>query len=95
MKIKPEQAERLTGDLLRGYRSKELIVFKVQEGDVRNKIKDIIIKNFHEEEAIEEEARAMLATHAGEMRRAGEEMDQHKMFLLIKQKIAEKKGFVL
>jgi hypothetical protein len=94
MKIKPEQADRLVDEILKGYRVKELIKFKAAEPEVRAKIRDTIIKNFHEEDVIEEEAREMLASHAGDMRRAGE-MDQHKMFLLIKQKIAQKKGFVL
>lgn len=94
MKIKPEQADRLVDEILKAYRTKELIAFKAGEGEVRAKIRDTILRNFHEEEVIEEEAREMLASHAGDVRRAGE-MDQHKMFLLIKQKIAQKKGFVL
>jgi hypothetical protein len=94
MKIKPEQADKLAAELLKSYRAKELIVLKAQESDVRAKIKNVIIQNFHDEEVLEEEAREMLASYAGQMRQAGE-MDQHKMFLLIKQKLAEKKGFVL
>ena len=43
---------------------------------------------------IEEEARRMLASHAGRVKQAGE-ADPYKMFLLIKQKLAQKKGFVL
>lgn len=94
MKIRPEQLDRLVEGLLKAYRAKELIVLKGAETAVREKIKNTIVNNFHEEEVIEEEARAMIASHAGQMRQAGE-MDQHKMFLLIKQKLAEKKGFVL
>jgi hypothetical protein len=94
MKIKPEQLDRLVDDILKAYRAKELIKLKATEATVRAKIRDTIAKNFHDEEVIEEEARAMLASHSGEMRQAGE-MDQHRMFLLIKQKLAEKKGFVL
>jgi uncharacterized protein len=94
MKIKPEQADRLAELILRGYCAKDLIALKAQESVVRAKIKNIIVENFHEEQVIEEEAREMLATHAGQVRQAGE-MDQHRMFLLIKQKLAQKKGFVL
>lgn len=94
MKIRPEQLDRLVDDILKAYRAKELIKFKQPEATVRAKIRDTIAKNFHDEEVIEEEAREMLASHAGDMRRAGD-MDQHKMFLMIKQKIAQKKGFVL
>ncbi len=94
MKLKPEQAEKLAADLLKNYRAKELIVLKAQENDVRTKIKNIIMQNFRDEEVLEEEAREILASHAGQVRQAGD-MDQHKMFLMIKQKLAEKKGFVL
>jgi hypothetical protein len=51
----------------------------------------IISHNFAEEEAIEEEARAMLASYA----RATKDVDPYKMFLLAKQKLAAKKGFIL
>ena len=94
MKIKPEQADKLAEQILKSYRAKELIVFKAQESAVRSKIKEIVMQNFRDEEVIEQEAREMLASHAGEVKQAGE-MDQHRMFLLIKQKLAEKKGFVL
>ena len=94
MKIKPEQADKLAEQILKSYRSKELIVLKAQESAVRSKIKEIIMQNFRDEEVIEQEAREMLASHAGEVKQAGE-MDQHRMFLLIKRKLAEKKGFVL
>ena len=94
MKIKPEQADKLAEQILKSYRSKALIVLKAQESAVRSKIKEVIMQNFRDEETIEQEAREMLASHAGEVKQAGE-MDQHRMFLLIKQKLAEKKGFVL
>ncbi|HEX9443803.1 MAG TPA: DUF507 family protein [Candidatus Binatia bacterium] len=95
MKIKPEQADRLAGELLKSLRAKELIVLKKPEGEIKAKIKDALLKNFHEEEVLEDEARAMLASHSGQMKQAGEEMDHYKMFLLIKQRLAQKKGFVL
>lgn len=91
MKIKAEQVDRLVEQLLENYQSKALMVPKAAESDIRNKLRVVIAQNFHEEEMIEEEARQMLASHAGQMR----EMDHYKMFLLIKQKIAQKKGFIL
>ncbi len=91
MKIKSEQLDRLTDRLLKNYYSKELIVLKTKEPAIRAKIKNIIEQNFHEEEVIEEEARKMLASHATQVK----EMDHYKMFLLIKKKLAEKKGFIL
>ena len=91
MKIKPEQLERIASLLVATYRNKELIVTKTDDAALKSKITEIIGKNFSEEEAIEEEARKMLASHA----QASREMDPYKMFLLAKQKIASKKGFIL
>lgn len=92
MKVKAEQIDRLIDRLMKAYQAKELIVLKTKEADIRAKIKDIIGRNFREEETIEEEARQMLASHAGQVNK---EMDHYKMFLLIKQKLAQKRGFIL
>ena len=91
MKIKPEQLESLAALLLAHYRSKELITVRAGEAEIKAKIVKIVGQNFAEEEAIEEEARRMLVSHA----RAAKEMDPHKMFLLAKQKLAAQKGFIL
>jgi hypothetical protein len=91
MKIKPEQLERIASMLVADYRSKELIVTEADDGLIKKRIMEIIAKNFAEEEAIEEEARKMLASYA----QASRDMDPYKMFLLAKQKLAAKKGFIL
>jgi hypothetical protein len=91
MKVKPDQLERLASSLLASYRAKELMVAKVDEVLIKNKIVEIVARNFAEEEAIEEEARKMLASYG----QASRDMDPYKMFLLAKQKLAAKKGFIL
>lgn len=91
MKIKQDQLERLATLLVTAYRTKELIVPKVSESEIKSKIMATISQNFTEEEAIEEEARKLLASY-GQMAR---DMDPYKMFLLTKQKLAAKKGFIL
>ena len=91
MKIKQEQLERLAGLLLASYKTKELMVPKASEAEIKGKIAGIISQNFAEEEAIEEEARKVLASYAN----AAKNMDSHKMFLIAKQKLAAKKGFIL
>jgi len=91
MKIKTDQLERLAGTLLSQYKKKELLVAKASDFDIQKKIGEVISKNFAEEDAIEEEARKMLASVAPVSR----EMDPYKMFLLAKQKLAAKKGFIL
>ena len=91
MKIKPEQLDRLSVMLLAHYSSKELMTGKASEAEIKAKIIKIVSQNFAEEAAIEEEARKMLASYGG----ATKEMDPYKMFLLAKQKLAAKKGFIL
>ena len=91
MKIKPEQLERLAALLLKSYRSKELIVTHADDSALKTAIAAVISKNFAEEEAIEEEARKMLAAHT----QGARDLDPYKMFLLAKQKIAAKRGFIL
>ena len=91
MKIKPEQLDRLASQLVAAYRKKDLIVTKASDTELKAKVVEAINRNFAEEEAIEEEARKMLASFA----QASKDMDPYKMFLLAKQKLAAKKGFIL
>lgn len=91
MKIKPEQLDRLAAQLIAAYRKKQLIVSQASDTELKAKVIEAINRNFAEEEAIEEEARKMLASFA----QASKDMDPFKMFLLAKQKLAAKKGFIL
>jgi hypothetical protein len=91
MKLKQDQLERLATSILVNYNAKELIIPKAPEADLKTKVMAILSQNFAEEEAIEEEARQMLASYA----RVSKDMDPYKMFILAKQKLAAKKGFIL
>ena len=91
MRIKPEQIDRFIDRLLKDSRAKNLMDLKADEATIRARIQQIITQNFQEEEAIEEEAKKMLDS----LSRESESMDQHKMLLLIKQRLAAKKGFSL
>jgi hypothetical protein len=91
MKIRAEQLDRLASTLVARYRTQELLATEATDQEIKAKIVEIINHNFAEEEAIEEDARKMLASHAKETR----DMDPYKMFLLAKQKLAAKKGFIL
>lgn len=90
MKIKQDQLERLAKSIVDNYRAKELIRAKREDSVIALRIMSIISENFAEEEAIEDEARKMLATV-----HAAREMDSYKMFTLAKQKIAARRGFIL
>jgi hypothetical protein len=91
MKVKPEQLDQLASLLIASYKKNDLIVAKAPDGVIKLKIIEVIAKNFADEDAIEEEARKMLASVGP----ASRELDPFKMFLLAKQKLAAKKGFIL
>lgn len=91
MKVSADQLDQLANTVLNHYKNKNLIVLKGSESAIKQMISDIIAKNFAEEESIEEEARKILASVA----KVSRDMDPYKMFLLAKQKLAAKKGFIL
>jgi len=91
MKLRAEQLERIAVLVITSYRDNDLIVTKAEDSALKSKIVDVIARNFAEEEAIEEEARKMLASHSTGAR----DLDPYKMFLLAKQKLAAKRGFIL
>jgi hypothetical protein len=91
MKIKPEQTEQIANLLMASFKNKQLMVSKAPETMIKQKVVEVVTKNFTEEEEIEEEARKMLASVAP----ASRDMDPFKMFLLAKQKLAARKGFIL
>lgn len=91
MKIKPDQLEQIANLLVGQYKKKQLMAGKASDAAIKKKISEVIARNFAEEEAIEEEARKMLASVA----QASRDMDPYKMFLLAKQKLAAKRGFIL
>ena len=91
MKLRHDQLDKLARLLLESYRAQELFKPNRDESEIVAKIEGVISENFAEEEAIEEEARKMLAAHT----QATRDMDHFKMFLIAKQKLAAKKGFIL
>jgi hypothetical protein len=91
MKISSDQLNKLAAAIVAAYRDKDLIDTKASDGELTARIAGIVQQNFAEEEAIEAEAREMLASYG----QAARNMDPYKMFLLAKQKLAAKKGFIL
>jgi hypothetical protein len=91
MKVKTEQLERFAVLLLKNYHDKDVMIAKADDAALKKAIIEIVTKNLVEEDAIEEEARKMLAAHT----QGSRDVDPYKMFLLAKQKLAAKRGFVL
>jgi hypothetical protein len=89
--MRADQIEKLADLLIQNLLKTGLLVLKGDPLAVRSKVKDIIAKNFAEEQQIEEEARNLVAANKGTMK----DIDEHRMFLLVKQKLAQQRGFVL
>ena len=90
-KLTSSQIQRLTDKILFQWKSQNLITLKADEKVILQAIKDAILKNISEEQAIEKEAQNMLLA----MEQQGQEFQKGKMFHLLKQKIAKEKKFIL
>ena len=91
MKLQPNQLDRLAQGLVDQYRHQDFILVRQDDQPLKLVIEEVLHRNFEEEAAIEKEARELMASHAGE----GSNLDTHKAMLLIKRRLAEKRGFVL
>ena len=92
MKIRQEQVERVCRLVLEGLKQKKMIIFKAPEAKVYQKLVDTFQANLREEEHIDEEAKRILEER---LENADPNLDRQKMFLMIKRKLAQDKGFVL
>jgi len=81
----------LAQGLVNQYRQKDFIVVRQDDAQLKLVIGEVLNRNFEEEEKIEKEARELMSSHSGE----GSNLDTHKAMLLIKRRLAEKRGFVL
>lgn len=83
-----KMAERLLGDLV----AQGGAVLKADRSRVLAVIKDAIRSNVGQEQSLDQEARALLEVH---LRQAPPGIDQQKLLLMIKKKLAEEKGIPL
>jgi hypothetical protein len=93
MKLNANQIQYICERVLRDLKEKNIIVFNTDEHTVLKRMIAEFEKNLKEEEAIESEAKKLLAQHQGELNSSG--MNQGKFFMMLKKEIAKKKGFVL
>ncbi len=89
MRLSETQVEKLAKSVTQGLTEKGLVE---EYKGLHNMIYDVIIKNFEDEKQIDKEAQAMMEKLQSQM---SEDIDRHKMFHMIKKKIANEKKFVL
>jgi hypothetical protein len=92
MKLTTSQIQRLSDKILNQWKSQGLITFKVDEKIVLKTIVDAITADFKREEKLDQDVQALMdqmeRDHEGQFQR-------HKMFPMLKQKLAQERKIIL
>jgi hypothetical protein len=97
MRPSPALIDRFTTTLMKRLATAEFVDLLAPEEKVRERLAKLLNENFAQEAALEDEARAqaekLVRQGAPGMRR--EDLDLRKLELLVKQRLAKERGFVL
>lgn len=92
MKLTTSQIQRLSEKILKQWKAQNLITFKVDEKIVLKTIVDVITLNFKKEEQLDQDVKDLM----DQMEREHEgQFQRHKMFPMLKQKLAKERKFIL
>lgn len=93
MRLKDGHIVRMAQLMVRQLKTRNLMQMRVSEDKIEAKIIEVIRQDVRAEMDLEAEARKVLDTYRGQI--ASGQMDEQKMFLMIKKELAKKKGMVL
>ncbi len=93
MRLSKEQVEKISRIILDNLKAKGLIIFKVPEEMVLNRIIEIFLKDMKGEDELDREVEELLKRYTREIET--DRMDYRKMFNLTKTKLAKERGIVL
>lgn len=92
MKLTTSQIQRLAEKILKQWKQQNLITFKVDEKIVLKTMIDTITLNIKKEEQLDQDVNALM----DQMEREHEgQFQRHKMFPMLKQKMAKERKFIL
>lgn len=92
MKLTTSQIQRLSEKILNQWKSQNLITFKVEEKVVLTTIVNAIMGELKKEEQLDSDVKALM----DQMERQHEgEFQRHKMFPMLKQKLAKERKVIL
>lgn len=92
MKLTTSQIQRLSEKILKQWKTQNIITFKVDEKIVLKTIVDTITLNLKKEEQLDQDVMALI----DQMEREHEgQFQRHKMFPMLKQKLAKERKFIL
>ncbi len=92
MKLTTSQIQRLADKVLNQWKIQNLITLKVDEKVVLKTIIDCITEEFKKEENLDREISGMIDEL---QRQHGSEFQRHKMFPILKQKLAKERKIIL
>ena len=92
MKLNTSQIQRISEKILKQWKAQNLITFKVDEKIVLKTIADVITLNLKKEEQLDQDVKNLM----DQMEREHEgQFQRHKMFPMLKQKLAKERKFIL
>ncbi len=92
MKMTQNNLESLLRKVLLEMEKKKLVTFNKAKEAVLSRGKEIINSDFDKEAQLEKEVMRMLDDIEKEQ---GDQFERHRMFLMLKKKVAEERGIVL
>lgn len=91
VRINDERYEKLARQIVKAIQNQGFVKAKVPDSQLVQRITRVFVDNMVEEQRIEEEAERMLER----LGRKAQGMDQRKILLGLKERIAKEKGFSL
>ncbi|MBC7419599.1 MAG: DUF507 family protein [Bdellovibrio sp.] len=92
MKLNASQIQRLSQKILDQWKSQNLITMRVEEKVVLKTIIDAITDDFRKEEQLDNDVKAMMDQME---REHGSDFQRHKMFPMLKTKLAKERKIIL
>jgi hypothetical protein len=95
MRLKEEQVSRLAEKVMADLVAAELITLKTERGTALNAIRGAINADLKAEETLDRDTETLLTQTLQSMGSAAASIDRHKMFRMIKEKLAKERKVVL
>jgi hypothetical protein len=93
MKISKTDIDKLSGTITKRLVDKKLLRLKTQRERLKEKIKNVMTDELKKEEELDKEVAALIEKNKDIL--GNESLDYHRVFNMIKVKLAKEKGIVL
>lgn len=93
MKLKDRQIKKIAELILQGLKEKKLVTLRKKEFEVLESIAKVITDDMEAEAKLERDARSMMDAYRTKINSG--EIDERKVFLMIKKQLAKERKIVL